>query len=96
MNTRNDGPIIFATFTLVYGITLIRKIQNLKDNLEQKDKNERDALSNVLVSSIGSTLDESVDNSQDSEVVTQAMSRTIRIMPQKFYDPKGFFLSQYY
>ena len=58
--------LIFATFTLVYGITLIRKIQNLKDNLDQKDKNERDSLSNI--SSIGTTLDESVDKSQDSAV----------------------------
>ena len=58
--------LIFATFTLVYGITLIRKIQNLKDNLDQKDKNERDSLSNI--SSIGTTLDESVDKSRDSAV----------------------------
>ena len=58
--------LIFATFTLVYGITPIRKIQNLKDNLDQKDKNERDSLSNI--SSIGTTLDESVDKSQDSAV----------------------------
>ena len=70
--------LIFATFTLVYGITLIRKIQNLKDNLEQKDKNERDALSNVsTVSSIGSTLDESVDNSQDSEVAVTVVTADV-------------------
>ena len=70
--------LIFATFTLVYGITLIRKIQNLKDNLEQKDKNERDALSNLsTVSSIGSTLDESVDNSQDSEVAVTVVTADV-------------------
>lgn len=61
--------LIFATFTLVYGITLIRKIQNLKDNLDKKDEEERTAISNLSnLSSIGTALDESVEKSQDSEV----------------------------
>lgn len=61
--------LIFATFTLVYGITLIRKIQNLKDNLDKKDEEERTGISNLSnLSSIGTALDESVEKSQDSEV----------------------------